>query len=129
MITYRLDEANAKLTTLYQKQGRLTRFRTKADRDDYLHSEIRTLQSHQTTQNQLLEDANEQLAHARSRLVDVQNRGEDIVSGMEERQNKMKELTASIAKLQDQKTTLQEEQKYVFHDFSFLDTGLMRGDV
>ncbi|KZT33869.1 RecF/RecN/SMC protein [Sistotremastrum suecicum HHB10207 ss-3] len=112
----KLDEANAKLTTLYTKQGRLTRFRTKRDRDEFLQSEIRTLESHQATQNQLLEDANEQLAHARNRLVDVENRAESIISGMEDRQNKMKELTVDIGKLQDQKAALMEEQKELWRE-------------
>ena len=117
-----LDEANGKLTALYAKQGRLERFRTRGERDQFLHSEIAALESHQAAQNGALEASRAELQTAVAlrdqmdeRIVDVIKRGQDSRSGA-------RELGEELAALADQRGNWVEQRKDLWREDAKLDT-------
>ena len=117
-----LDEANGKLAALYAKQGRLERFRTRAERDQFLHSEITALDSHQAAQNSALEASRIELQTAVAlrdqldeRMADVIKRGQDGRSGA-------RELGEELAELADQRGNWVEQRKDLWREDAKLDT-------
>lgn len=117
-----LDEANGKLAALYAKQGRLERFRTRAERDQFLHSEIAALEFHQAAQNGALEASRAELQTAVAlrdqldeRIADVIKRGQGSRSGA-------RELGEELAALADQRGNWVEQRKDLWREDAKLDT-------
>ncbi|KAH9083418.1 structural maintenance of chromosome protein 3 [Lactarius deliciosus] len=105
-----LDEANGKLSALYSKKGRLERFRTRAERDQYLRSELAALESHRTAQSDALKASNLDV-----RVAEVTQRGEDS-------RRRAKDLGEELATLADQRSEWVERRKDLWREDAKLDS-------
>lgn len=118
----KLDEANAKLGSLFAKQGRATKFRTRAERDNYLQHEIASMKSYQTTQSDALEAARVDLATARRSQVEVDTQIANAHSKIEDGRKKVKELGDQMVGLKDQHAELVERRKDSWREDTKLDS-------
>jgi structural maintenance of chromosome 3 (chondroitin sulfate proteoglycan 6) len=117
-----LDDANAKLSALYAKQGRLQRFRTRAERDQFLHSELAALESHKATQSGAVQTSGAELQTAVAlrdqldkRIADVNQRGEDS-------RGRARELGEELAKFVEQRGEWVEQRKDLWREDAKLDS-------
>jgi structural maintenance of chromosome 3 (chondroitin sulfate proteoglycan 6) len=117
-----LDEANGKLAALYAKQGRLERFRTRAERDQFLHSEIAALESHQAAQNGALEASRVEVQTAVTLRDQLDDRMADIIKRGQDSRNGARELGEELAELADQRGNWVEQRKDLWREDAKLDT-------
>ncbi len=117
-----LDEANGKLAALYAKQGRLERFRTRAERDQFLHSEIAALESHQVAQNGALEASRVELQTAVAVRNQLDERMADVIKRGQDSRSWGRELGEELAELADQRRTWVEQRKDLWREDAKLDT-------
>lgn len=117
-----LDDANAKLSALYAKQGRLQRFRTRAERDQFLRSELAALESHKATQSDAVKASGVELQTAVAlrdqldeRIADVSQRGEDS-------RGRARELGEELAKFVEQRGEWVEQRKDLWREDAKLDS-------
>ena len=122
----RLDEASARLAALFAKQGRATKFRTKAERDTFLKHEIASMKAYQTTQNAAL-------ATTRTELETVQ-RGVDEIDAqitafhgkIEDGRKRMRDLAEESAGLKDKHSDFVERRKDLWREDTKLDSLVSR---
>ncbi|TFY79932.1 hypothetical protein EWM64_g4080, partial [Hericium alpestre] len=117
-----LDQANGRLSALYAKQGRLNRFRTRAERDKFLQQEITSIQSHQRSQTTALDATRRELETARRSLTEVATRLDGVQDRAEDGRNKVKELSEQLAKLSDERARLVERRKDLWREDAKLDS-------
>ncbi len=117
-----LDEVNGKLATLYAKQGRLERFRTRAERDQFLHDEIAALESHQAVQNGALEASRVELQTAVALRGQLDERVADVVKRGHDSRGWARELGEELAELADQRGNWVEQRKDLWREDAKLDT-------
>ncbi|TFK63131.1 structural maintenance of chromosome protein 3 [Pluteus cervinus] len=117
----RLDEAASRLASLYAKQGRATKFRTRQERDNYLRQEIASMKQFQTSQSGALESATHDLETARRSQLEVDARIEAIHASIEEERAKARELGEQITTLKDQHSELVERRKEYWREDTKLD--------
>jgi structural maintenance of chromosome 3 (chondroitin sulfate proteoglycan 6) len=108
---YRLDDAQARLTALSLKQGRVARYTSKAERDKYLKKEISNIEAYEVSQQQTIESAQSELVSANSRLQEYEIRSEEVVQNLEQRKERMKEMAEKAASLKEEQTRLTEQRK------------------
>ncbi|KAH9001993.1 structural maintenance of chromosome protein 3 [Lactarius hatsudake] len=99
-----LDEANGKLAALYSKKGRLERFRTRAERDQYLRSELAALESHRTAQGDALKASNVELQAALASREQLDGRVAEVTQRGEDSRGRAKNLGEELATLADQRS-------------------------
>lgn len=112
----RMEEARARLDALYSKQGRLNRFRTKAERDRFLRQELAGLETYRTTQTQALDAARNALEQTRGAVTDVEERLEAIQGRAEDGRNRAKELGENIVRLRDEHAEMSERRKELWRE-------------
>lgn len=112
----RMEEARARLDALYSKQGRLNRFRTRAERDRFLRQEIAGLEAYRTTQTQALDTVRNALEQTRGAVTDVEERLEAIQGRAEDGRNRFKELGENIARLRDEHAEMSERRKELWRE-------------
>jgi structural maintenance of chromosome 3 (chondroitin sulfate proteoglycan 6) len=117
-----LDEANGKLTALYAKQGRLERFRTRAERDQFLHSEVAALESHQMVQNGALETSNVELQTAVTQRDQLDERMTDVIKRGQDSRGWAREIGEELAELADQRGNWVEQRKDLWREDAKLDS-------
>ena len=111
-----MEEAKARLDALYSKQGRLNRFRTKAERDRYLRQELAGLEAYRTTQTQALNSAQNALEQTRTAVSDVEERLEAIQGRAEDGRTRVRELGENIASLRDEHAEMSERRKELWRE-------------
>lgn len=107
----RLDTAKARLDALYAKQERTTQFRTQAERDQYLKSEIANLAAFQASQSERVEGLTRELEAARTKLQEVQEKLDDDRRDLEERKEKSREWQKEIAALKEEEGKVSDQRK------------------
>jgi len=107
----KFDEANARLSALFAKQGRVTKFRTKAERDTFLRQEIRSMQSHMEVQNRALDVTRNELTNARNSKREIETQIGDVQEKIEDGRRKVAELAHQVAGLREKHAELVEERK------------------
>ncbi|CAL1707049.1 unnamed protein product [Somion occarium] len=112
----RMEEARARLDALYSKQGRLNRFRTKAERDRYLNGEIAGLEAYKTAQAQAFETTRNELENAKGALTDLEERVEAVQGRAEDGRSRVKELAENIARLKDEHAEMSERRKELWRE-------------
>lgn len=112
----RLDEARARLDTLYAKQSRLSRFRTKTERDSFLNIELKSLRSHQQAQSAALNATRRTLEMARTSIHELVSRTEGIQERLEDRRERVKRLGEELAGLKEEQATLVEKRKELWRE-------------
>jgi structural maintenance of chromosome 3 (chondroitin sulfate proteoglycan 6) len=113
---HRLDDANNKLMALFAKQGRVNRFRTKAQRDDYLKQEIASLGAYQASQMAALEATRTGLASCRQLEVQVKEQIARASGNMEEEKNRARDLAEQLSVLKDERSILTEQRKDLWRE-------------
>ena len=112
----KLDEARAHLDTLYEKQGRLSRFRTRGERDAYLNNEIASLRAYQATQTASLEAAQRDLERARASVGDLAGRTDGVQNKLEERRERVKQITEELSGVKEKHSELIEKRKEMWRE-------------
>jgi structural maintenance of chromosome 3 (chondroitin sulfate proteoglycan 6) len=111
-----LDHARSQLQALYGKQGRLNRFRTKAERDTFLRHEIASIEAYQKTQGVALESVKSQLGQTRRSLQEVEGRIKSSEENIEEGRGRATDLVAQVSALKNQSTDLTEQRKELWRE-------------
>jgi structural maintenance of chromosome 3 (chondroitin sulfate proteoglycan 6) len=120
----KLDEASARLAALYAKQGRVNRFRTKAERDTFLRHEIASIDAYRASQTNALEATRAELVAAREKLVEVDGHIAVVADKMEDGKTRVRELGDQISALRDEQSELVEKRKELWREDTKLDSQL-----
>ena len=110
------QEASTRLEALFAKQGRVNRFRTKAERDNFLENEVTSLGSYQATRTSALETTRTELDSARQSLAEVQERMEGVQGRMEDGRKRTNDLTEQIKSLKEDQVDLVERRKELWRE-------------
>lgn len=116
-----MEETRAQLNALFAKQGRVKRFRTKADRDNYLHQEIASLESYQKSRTSVLESTRSDLRSTREALSEVTRRRDGIQGSVEDGKKRVRDLAEQLSQLKDEQSDLSERRKELWREDSKLD--------
>lgn len=117
-----LDDASGKLAALYAKQGRLQRFRTRAERDQFLRSELAALESHGTSLNDALNTSSVELQTAVTLRDQLNEQVADVVRRGEESRGQARALGEELAKLTEQRGEWVEQRKDLWREDAKLDS-------
>lgn len=106
-----LDEDMARMSSLYAKRGRSTKFRTKAERDEYLSTEIKSMESYEATQAASLRSLRSDVISSRRSLNEIvaqlKSKEEKIADG----RKKGRELGEDTNTLKEKLAGLTEKRK------------------
>lgn len=116
----RMEEARTRLNALFAKQGRVKRFRTKAERDNYLRQEIASLEAYQNTRSAVLESTRQDLASTKASLDGVIQRVDGIQGSLEDGKQRVRTLGEQLAERKDQQSDLSERRKELWREDSKL---------
>ncbi|KAF8274414.1 RecF/RecN/SMC [Lactarius quietus] len=117
-----LDEANGKLAALYAKKGRLERFRTRAERDQFLRGELAALDSHRKAQGDALRASNAELQAALASREQLDGRVAEVTQHGEDSRSRAKDLGEELANLADQRSEWVERRKDLWREDAKLDS-------
>lgn len=117
----KMEQAKAQLNALFAKQGRVKRFRTKAERDNYLHQEIASLESYQKNRVSVFESTKNDLSSTRDGLSEVTRRIENIQGTVEDGKKRVRDLGEQLSELRDKQSDLSERRKELWREDSKLD--------
>lgn len=115
-----MEEARTQLNALFAKQGRVKRFRTKAERDNYLREEITSLEAYQNTRSGVLESTRRDLASTQASLDEIVQRVDGIQGSLEDGKQRVRTLGEQLAELKDQQSDLSERRKELWREDSKL---------
>jgi structural maintenance of chromosome 3 (chondroitin sulfate proteoglycan 6) len=118
----RLEEADTKLKALFAKQGRMKRFRTKAERDVYLRGEIASIQAYQDSQTSALEATRADLAASRKSQAELEQNIVAVHGRIEDGRKRVKDLIDQALQLKDQHARLTERRKELWREDTKHDT-------
>lgn len=108
---FRLDVANARLQTLYSKQGRLAQFSSAQERDSFLRAEIKSIHGFEKRQLQALEDLRVEEEELRSRIARLDSKELELQSSLENRGEQLRQLDDEISNAKDERARLTERRK------------------
>ncbi|KAG8779106.1 Structural maintenance of chromosomes protein 3 [Ceratobasidium sp. 428] len=111
-----MDEAQARLGALHAKQGRISRFSSRAARDTYLKSEIQGLKTAERSLAESLEAADTEVASIQERIEDVQRRVVESREQVQERGNLLTKLGEDIVEKTAKKAKLVEQRKELWRE-------------
>ncbi|KAF9220475.1 RecF/RecN/SMC protein [Gyrodon lividus] len=117
----KMEEARTQLDALFAKQGRVKRFRTRVERDNYLRQEVASLEAYQNTRAAVLDMTKQDLASTRESLNDIIRRVDGIQGSVEDGRQRVRNLGEQLAKLKDQQSDLSERRKELWREDSKLD--------
>ncbi|GJJ08490.1 hypothetical protein Clacol_002708 [Clathrus columnatus] len=112
----KLSEMESRLSTLYAKQGRVTQFRTKAERDTFLNKEITSIRTYCATLANDLENLREGVRSNKEQRQRVQDRIEAVEVDVQQRREKIKELTETLNQLKEEQTAKAEQRKELWRE-------------
>jgi len=118
----RLDEASAKLNLLFGKQGRASKFRTKAERDAFLRHEITSVSAYKASQESALEATHAELMTSRQSLEEIDRLTGGVQEKIEDGRKKVKDITENITALKEKHTELTEKRKEMWREDTKLDS-------
>ncbi|KAF8335540.1 RecF/RecN/SMC [Amanita rubescens] len=121
-----LDEANSRLSALYAKRGRASKFRTRAERDKYLKGEIKSMEEYQLTQAQALETAKTNLESLRSAKNELETQLGSFQTKVADGRTRAAELTEQLSALKDQQSELTERRKELWREDTKLESIVSR---
>jgi structural maintenance of chromosome 3 (chondroitin sulfate proteoglycan 6) len=116
-----LDDASGKLAALYAKQGRLQRFRTRAERDQFLRSELAALESHGVALSDALKASTVELQTAAASRDQLDGRMTDVTRRGEDSRGRAGELSEELAQLVEQRGEWVEQRKDLWREDAKLD--------
>lgn len=110
------QEASTQLGALFAKQGRVNRFRTKAERDAFLKGEIASVGTYRTTRTAALESTRAELDGARRALGEVEERVAGVHESIDDGRKRVKDLGEQLAALKDEQAELAERRKELWRE-------------
>ncbi|KDR77404.1 hypothetical protein GALMADRAFT_266923 [Galerina marginata CBS 339.88] len=122
----RLDEASAQLAALFAKQGRASKFRTKAERDTFLRHEIGSVKAYQALQASALESTLAELEGAKRAQGEVDGLIVDVQGKIEDGRKRVKEVTEEVAGLKERQGEMMERRKDLWREDTKLDSLVSR---
>ena len=117
----KMEDTKAQLSALFAKQGRVKRFRTKAERDNYLHQEIASLESYQKNRVSVLESTKGDLTSTREALSEVTRRIDGLQDSVEDGKKRVRDLGDQLSELKDKQSDFAERRKELWREDSKLD--------
>ncbi|KAF8636227.1 hypothetical protein AX17_003713 [Amanita inopinata Kibby_2008] len=117
-----LDEANARLSALYAKQGRATKFRTRQERDKYLRGEIQSMEDYQRSQSLALQSAQSSHSSHLQAQSEIEAQISDVQSRMEDSRRRVRELGDDHASLKERQSELSEKRKELWREDTKLES-------
>lgn len=108
-----LDRAQAQLDELYDKQGRISRFKTRAERDTYLNKEIAAIELYETSQAEQSASLRREYDGTMGRIEEYAQKAREIDQTLEERKDTLTALTTEISDLNKSQGELTERRKCV----------------
>jgi structural maintenance of chromosome 3 (chondroitin sulfate proteoglycan 6) len=108
-----LDHAQAQLDTLYAKQGRISRFQTRADRDAYLKKEIADIVSFEKHQAQTTSDLRREHRGTVEKTEELAHKAIELQNSLDDRKNKLQSLADEMSKLKKRQNERSEQRKFV----------------
>ena len=121
-----LDEANSRLSALYAKRGRASKFRTKAERDKYLRGEIKAMEDYQISQAQALETAKTNLDSAHAAKNELETQLTSLQAKVTDGRTRIAELSDQLSSLKDQQSELTERRKELWREDTKLESIVSR---
>lgn len=122
----RLDEASAKLASLFAKQGRATKFRSKAERDTFLKHEIASMKAYQMTQNVALATTRTELGIVQRGVGEIDAQITAVQGKIEDGRKRMRDLAGESAALMDRRLEFAERRKDLWREDTKLDSIVSR---
>ncbi|KAG8980084.1 Structural maintenance of chromosomes protein 3, partial [Tulasnella sp. 427] len=120
----RLDEAQARLGALSAKQGRVTLYKTKADRDKYLKNEINSIDTYERSQQRTLDEARAELASAQNRLEELDQKAEEVGQSLEDRRERLRQMGEQAAQTKEEHSKLTEQRKELWREDAKLESAV-----
>ncbi|QRW12681.1 chromosome segregation protein sudA [Ceratobasidium sp. AG-Ba] len=111
-----MDEAQARLGALYAKQGRISRFTTRAARDAHLKSEIQSIKAAEQSLAQSLKTIDTEIETVQSRIEEIRQRAVESRDHAQERGNQLTRLGEEIVEKTAQKARLMEQRKELWRE-------------
>ena len=106
-----MDRAQASLDTLYAKQGRITRFKSRSERDSFLKGEVNAITAFEKSQAQVETDVQAQLSSTLKSIDELGRKAEEIEESLGERRGKLQELQEEANNLRRSLTEKTEHRK------------------
>jgi structural maintenance of chromosome 3 (chondroitin sulfate proteoglycan 6) len=117
-----LDEANAKLSALFSKQGRVNRFKTKAERDAFLRHEMASIEAFQKTQTAALASSRTELEISRHSQVEIEEKISGVQGRIEDGRKRIRELGEQSVKFKEEQGELLEKKKDLWREDTKLES-------
>ena len=111
-----LELAKGQLGALYSKQGRLSKFHTQGERDNYLRSEIASVEAFKQNQLAALQAAQQGLASSRASLQDIEARSNNAETQADDGRERIKGLSVQMAALKNESAELTEQRKELWRE-------------
>lgn len=121
-----LDEASANLNSLFAKQGRVTKFRTKSERDAFLRHEIASVSAYKANQVSALEVTRGELDTGKQSQNEIDTLIQSVHGKIEDGRQKSKEISENLAGLKEDHTKLTERRKDLWREDSKVDNLVSR---
>ncbi|KAK7035420.1 Structural maintenance of chromosomes protein 3 [Paramarasmius palmivorus] len=121
-----LDECTSRLSALFAKQGRITKFTSKSARDAFLKSEISSLQTHKANQTHALQTSQTELANAKQSLQEVEAQIADTQAKIEDGKTRIAQLADQMNGLRNTHAELVEERKDLWREDTKLESLVSR---
>ncbi|KAF8578490.1 structural maintenance of chromosome protein 3 [Ramaria rubella] len=118
----KLAESESRLDALYAKQGRLTKFRTKAERDAFLRKEIESIKAYRASLTIDLEGRRDTMDRDKGKLAGLEEREQAVTAEMEERKEKMRILGEDLAKWKETHADKVEQRKDLWREDTKLES-------
>lgn len=94
----------------------MEKFRTRAERDNYLRAEIASVEAYSTSQNNALQSVRQELAQARAALDEIEQRAEGAVERADDGRKRAKDLGEQLVGLKDEHAELTERRKELWRE-------------
>ncbi|PCH43742.1 RecF/RecN/SMC protein [Wolfiporia cocos MD-104 SS10] len=117
----KLDEARARLDALYAKRGRLNRYRTKSERDQFLRREIASIDAFRASQEAAVNNLRAELQESKGALEEIDERIGRVRDAENDKQ-RAKELIEEMAALKEQYSDLTERRKTLWREDTKLES-------
>ena len=122
----RLDEASAKLSSLFAKQGRASKFRTKSERDTFLRHEITSVTAYKKSQESALEATKADLETSHWSQKEIDDLIKDMQGKVEDGRKRTKEIQENVAGLKEKQAEMMERRKDLWREDTKLDSLVSR---
>lgn len=106
-----IEQAEAKQQSLFAKQGRAAQFRTQAERDRYLRTQIASSKTSLEGREKALDDVETEIESTEQLLSDRQKREVDLRQTLQQRREDAKKYSDELNELNGKLARLNEERK------------------